>query len=631
MKRSVPELLGLLRSGDEQGFVEAKRGFGDSTLSTVSAFSNEPGLGGGYLVFGVEDGTFAVVGVDQPEDLEQRLVKSCCDQTLNRPVRPSIWTEVVEGRPVVVAFVPEARASDKPIYLRRKGLPRGAFRRIGSGDVRCSDDDIRWLHQLALETPHEESVLRDGKWTDLDPEAIAEARRRILKQSPASEVKRLSDEELVVALGGGKPTADGVKPTLLGLLLFGTWLGLRTHVPLHRIDYIRVAGTQWMEAPTYEALEFRKPLFLAVEEATQVVLDSLPKIVSFREGSLYRVETSPVPERALREAIVNAVSHRDYRWNSPIQILRYSNRIEVRNAGHALVAEEELGVTRSASRNPRLAAALRKMGLAENKGTGIRVMRREMDEIERPRPSFESSRARQEFAVTFLLSHLFDEDQLRWLGQLEARSGPLARPQRLALVFARETGAVRNANLRDLAGLDTLEASKALTGLRDAGLLAQQGASSATHYVLALAAAPEAQGPATKTQGSSLTTPVRGANTQGSEANTQGSEANTQGSETSASPPAGAEALPAPLRERLRTLSRRARWEEVAQLIEDLCAIAPRSPSELAKLLGRKTPQHLGRKHLWPMARSGRLERTIPDDPDHPFQAYRTPSKDQSE
>lgn len=356
-------------------------------------------------------------------------------------------------------------ASDKPIYLRKKGQPKVAFRRIGSGDVQCSDDDIRWLHQLALEEPYEETIVRYGRWSDLDPSAIEEARALILEQNPASEVRALSDEKLVIALGGARPTPDGLKPTVLGLLLFGTWLGLRTHFPLHRIDYIRVAGTQWMEAPTYEALEIRKPLFRAVREVTQVVLDGLPKIVSFRRDSLYRVETPPVPERVLREAIVNAVCHRDYRWNSPIQVIRYSNRIEIRNAGHALISEEELGVTRSASRNPRLASALREMGLAENKGTGIRVMRREMDEIERPRPSFESSRPRHEFAVTFLLSQLFDEDQQRWLGGIEAGTGPLPRPQRLALVFARETGAVRNANLRDLAGLDTLEASKVLTGL----------------------------------------------------------------------------------------------------------------------------------------------------------------------
>ena len=68
--------------------------------------------------------------------------------------------------------------------------------------------------------------------------------------------------------------------------------------------------------------------------------------------------------------------HRSYTQHSPIQVIRYSNRIEIRNVGHSLKPVAELGIPGSRLRNPTLAAVLHDLNLAEAKGTGIRSMRR---------------------------------------------------------------------------------------------------------------------------------------------------------------------------------------------------------------------------------------------------------------
>jgi len=91
-------------------------------MKTVSAFSNEPGLGGGNILFGLErDETtlfpsYDVVGVDAPDQLSADLSTQCADM-LNRSVRPRVETQLVDGEPVVGVEVSEAEASDKPIYL----------------------------------------------------------------------------------------------------------------------------------------------------------------------------------------------------------------------------------------------------------------------------------------------------------------------------------------------------------------------------------------------------------------------------------------------------------------------------------------------------------------------------------
>jgi hypothetical protein len=153
------QLLERLAEVDECPEIEAKRcetELGKSALETISAFSNEPGMGGGYLVCGVEDGTLTgkvvVHGVADAKKLEQE-ISSVCASVFNRAVRPRVTVERHEGRAVVVAFIPEASPAEKPVFIANRGLQHGTFRRIGSSDQRCTEDDLRVLFRAGDTTP----------------------------------------------------------------------------------------------------------------------------------------------------------------------------------------------------------------------------------------------------------------------------------------------------------------------------------------------------------------------------------------------------------------------------------------------------------------------------------------------
>jgi len=77
----------------------------------------------------------------------------------------------------------------------------------------------------------------------------------------------------------------------------------------------------------------------------------------------------------LREAIVNALMHRDYEVTGGVQVRIFRDRVEIENAGYSLIAPSELGRPQSRSRNPQLAEALHDLDLAERRGPGIRRMR----------------------------------------------------------------------------------------------------------------------------------------------------------------------------------------------------------------------------------------------------------------
>jgi predicted HTH transcriptional regulator len=143
------ELLENLNLLDEHEQVEAKRTSeaGKSVLETVCAFANEPGLGGGWIMLGVvrEDlalfPAYEIEGITHPDKITSDIASQCRDM-FNIPIRVNISTENIQGKNVVVVFVPELQPQDKPAFSKAQGLPKGAFRRIGSTDQRCTDDDL---------------------------------------------------------------------------------------------------------------------------------------------------------------------------------------------------------------------------------------------------------------------------------------------------------------------------------------------------------------------------------------------------------------------------------------------------------------------------------------------------------
>ena len=157
-----------------------------------------------------------------------------------------------------------------------------------------------------------------------------------------------------------------------------------------RVDYIRVPGREWVPNPEerYQAVELRGPLLTLIPRVIATVLDDIPSAFALTEDGIHRQDVPVVPRTVIREAIVNALMHRSYRQRQPVQIIRYANRIEIRNPGHSLVPDERLGEPGSLSRNEKIAAVLHEVGLAETKGTGVRSMREAMERANLTLPLF---------------------------------------------------------------------------------------------------------------------------------------------------------------------------------------------------------------------------------------------------
>lgn len=615
----MTDYLGLLNALDENERLEAKRGteVGPAVLETVCAFANEPGLQGGTLILGVtrdESDLFSpyvVEGVNQPDAVSASLATQCREQ-FNVPVRVQIASEQISGKLVLVVTVPEAQPGDKPIFIKSRGLPKGAFRRIGSTDQQCTEDDLLALYQGRQVESFDYMVLPDASIADVSPDALADYRKVRAEANAYAEELRWSDDELLESLGCARRHLGALTPTVAGLLLFGKPQALRRIYPMTRIDYIRVPGKEWIPDPErrFDSVEIRDYLFRAIRRALAAVLDDLPKAFGLAEGDAQRTDRPLIPQRVLREGIVNAVMHRSYRSHAPIQIIRYSNRIEIHNPGHSLKSPEHLGEPGSVPRNPRIAAVLLDTRFAETKGSGIRVMREMMVEAGLEPPLFESQRTNDSFVARYYFQHFLSEEAIQWLSRF--RDLQLSDEEARALVAVREQGAIDNAMYRELNRVDALSASRSLSRLRDAGLLEQKGRGSGTYYV-----------PTSWLLGNDDEPNVdSGANPQSSDPTRltrQSSGVSSNLAALSSNP--HWRALPPELQEAVAALGQRASPDRVREALIRLCRHRPWQASELAGLFNRN-PDYLGTQYLRPLVNAGVLAYTRPEQPNHPHQAY---------
>ncbi|GAB6009652.1 AlbA family DNA-binding domain-containing protein [Dysgonomonas reticulitermitis] len=309
----INELLEQLNLSDESVSLEAKRAgeIDKSVMETVNSFSNEPNLGGGYLLLGVErvekDETwqYIVTGISDPDKLQLDLSSQCAD-SFNLPIRPDIKVETIGGKNVMLVFVPELPASQKPVYFKNQGLPRGAYRRIGSSDQRCTDDDLFvFYHQ---EDELDSSIIKDSGLDDISEDAVALYRNLRSKVNPYAEELQYDDIELLQSLACLKKEADKFYLTYAGLLIFGKRASHRRLLPMVRVDYIRVPGNTWIEDPDnrFTTVDMRGSMLEMVQRAFSLVSDDLPKGFVLPEGEL-QAGSNGLPARVLREALVNSM------------------------------------------------------------------------------------------------------------------------------------------------------------------------------------------------------------------------------------------------------------------------------------------------------------------------------------
>jgi ATP-dependent DNA helicase RecG len=227
---------------------------------------------------------------------------------------------------------------------------------------------------------------------DLDSAQVDAYREELDRRRPGSPLVRLSDEELLVQVGAAVKVRGRLRPTLVGMLFFGR--EPQRFYPAFTITFVHFAGTSTAPATPDDPLyldnrEFRGTIPAMIEGARAAIFEKLSKRAVVKR--FVRQDVPEYPEFAYREALLNAVGHRDYSLEgSFVQVRLFADRLEVQSpgglGGHLTVDNI---VYEQYTRNPHVVRLLEDFGYVEHRGLGVDHMIRAMTDAGLEAPIFE--------------------------------------------------------------------------------------------------------------------------------------------------------------------------------------------------------------------------------------------------
>lgn len=355
--------------GEHLEFKEAKQQFDlRSTVDYCVALANE---GGGTLVLGVSDKRpRQVVGSNAFPNTQK--IQGQLFEILHH--RIDIDELLFRGQRVVV-FRVRSRSRARPLHHDGRYLMR-----VGEQLVPMTPDQLERIFGEAVTDYSAEWVPSSGIG-DLDPEAVSTFVAQWVRKSGNSHLAPSDHAQLLIDVG----LYDGVRVNYAAVVLLGSPNGIRRHLPHAEVvfEYRSSEGS----ISHQQRAEFRQG-FLAYHDRLWSLINLRNDKQSYQDG-LFRIDIPTFDEEASREAILNAICHRDYERPESVFIRQYPRRLEVVSPGGFLpgITQENV-LDRTSPRNRRIAEALARTGFVERSGQGMNRIFEHAVKQSKPLPDF---------------------------------------------------------------------------------------------------------------------------------------------------------------------------------------------------------------------------------------------------
>lgn len=380
MSVSVEELENWMLGAEDEHleFKEAKSQYSaDKLIRYCSALANERG---GKIILGVTDKKpRRVVGTNafaEPNSIKTKLVDK-----LGLRIEATV-VDHPDGR--VLVFEVPSRSIGMPIACD------GAYlMRAGEGLVAMTADMLKRIFDEAV-PDYSAEICSKATLDDLDPAAIENFRGMWARKSGNEGLYTLSTEQL---LNDAELVVDG-RVTFAALVLLGTHRALGRH--LAQAEVIFEYRSSEASTPFQQRREFRKGFFLFDEELWKAI-DARNEVYQYEEG-LFVGDIPTFDRRVVREGLLNAVSHRDYRHGGSTFVRQFPSKLEIQSPGGFVpgITPENI-LWNQAPRNRRIAEVFAKCGLVERSGQGARLMFERSIREGKSRPDFSGTDDHQVF------------------------------------------------------------------------------------------------------------------------------------------------------------------------------------------------------------------------------------------
>lgn len=390
LKALVSDICSLKTEKQTVELKAATLGCPTRLFDTLSSFSNQDE--GGVILFGIDEKeNYTIKGVYDPQDLQKRVTEQCKQM---EPVVRALFTVCeIDGKVVVSAEIPGADISMRPVFYKGVGRTKGSYIRVGDSDELMNEYEIYSYEAFRKRIRDDIRVVDNANLKLFDMNRL-EQYLKAVKTERKNLAENVSDKEILELMG---VSVEGV-PTLAGLMTFSKYP--QTYFPQLCITAVALPGTE-MGTLGEEGERFidNKRITGAIpdmlEEAVEFVRkNSRTKTIIDENGK--RKDKPEYPIKAVREAILNALVHRDYSMhteNIPIRLEMYRDRMEITNSGglYGKITIDALGKVRPETRNAVLANMLELLKITENRYSGIPTMRMEFQNADLPTPIFSVS------------------------------------------------------------------------------------------------------------------------------------------------------------------------------------------------------------------------------------------------
>ncbi len=447
------DLIKLIKEGETET-VEFKASFDKETLETAVAFANTRG---GIIFIGVSD-KGDMKGIQIGKEALKDWANQISQGTEPRII-PEVEIEEMDRKKIAVIWIKEFPI--KPVSMKGR-----CFRRVKNSNRVMQPHEIAEMHFHSTGMSWDKLTVASAFADIIDVEKI---RRYIEVARDAGRRKISAEENPLQALQKLELIKDG-QPTWASILLFHKYpQQFLSQAVIH-------CGKFKEETMVIDDRMIEGPIIEQIEEA----MDFIRKNISVKfvmTGKPAREEVWDYPLEALREAVINAVCHRDYTAPSNTEVRIYEDRLIIWNPGGlplGLTVEDLYKPHPSVLRNKGIGGIFYDMGLIEQWGSGIDKMRKACSKAGLPEPKFEVN---QGFRVIFR-KDIYTEEYLEKLG--------LNERQIKAVMYVKEKGMITNKEYQELSGCSRNTATNDLRKLIKKGIMRESGKKGAgAFYVIA--------------------------------------------------------------------------------------------------------------------------------------------------
>ncbi|WP_197037195.1 KTSC domain-containing protein [Flavobacterium sp. ZB4P23] len=408
--------------------IELKKGWNpEDIIHSLCAYANDiNNWDGGYLIIGVEEDNgkakLPPIGlqVQELDAIQKKLIELA--HKLSPVYIPVFQPYLINEIHILVVFAPagDNRPYKAPISLSEKRTERAMYIKRGSKTVKVKDgsDDERRLIELTARIPFDDRINQTAKLNDLNLRLIQNYLKEVMS-SLYEESTKIPFSELCRHLMIAKGSEELLRPTNAGLLLFNEnpdkfFSGAKIDLIIHKNevgkDYTEKIFTGSIVQQIRDVLQYFK---------TNIVEELVVK--SARQAESIRFFNYPF--QAIEEAVVNAVYHKSYERENPVEIQIHKDKIEILSFPGPMppITQAMLNKQRVVARdyrNRKMGGFLKELKLTEGRGTGLPIIHKSLEENGSPPPIFETDENNAYFLCIISIhplanSILVSQDELR--------------------------------------------------------------------------------------------------------------------------------------------------------------------------------------------------------------------------